>query len=328
MKKLLLLIAVLFIALQIQAQAPQALKYQAVARDGSGNILASKSVSFRISILKGSASGSSVYTETHAVSTNEFGLANLNIGMGTVVSGVFNTINWGDDKYFTKIEFDKDGESGYVLMGTSQMLSVPYALNTNTAAFSQTSQTVIEKQTLSITGDSLKISGGNKVKLPSNADIERGTLKVSTHGDTLYLTPTNYVIIPGSSAANFPGLDSVIYPKNALYGTNILSLTDTVYTLNDWHSLSAQLPAGTSLNVTLKGIDSLLTWAYVVGSVHNWGISSFHYVHSYSSQTFTAMGSNLSCDLKFLFDKVGYYQIEYYEFGSGSPTRTKRIHVK
>ena len=110
------------------AQTPQAFKYQAIARDNSGNILVNQSVSFRISILQGSTSGPSMYTETQTATTNQFGLANLNIGMGTVVSGNFSTISWGSNSYFVKMEFDPTGASNFTLMGTSQLLSVPYAL--------------------------------------------------------------------------------------------------------------------------------------------------------------------------------------------------------
>ena len=109
-------------------QAPQMFKYQAVARDLSGNVLANQSVGFQISILQGSVAGTSVYTETQATTTNDFGLVNLEIGNGTWVAGDFTSIGWGNDTYFAKIEMDETGGTNYQLMGTSQLLSVPYAL--------------------------------------------------------------------------------------------------------------------------------------------------------------------------------------------------------
>lgn len=133
MKKVFTIILVtLFKIGGVIAQAPQAIKYQAIARDISGNILASQNVSFRISILQGSASGPSMYTETQTATTNQFGLANLNIGTGTVVSGNFSTIGWGSNTYFVQMEFDPAGGSNYSLMGTSQFLSVPYSLYSET----------------------------------------------------------------------------------------------------------------------------------------------------------------------------------------------------
>ncbi|MBN2174695.1 MAG: hypothetical protein JW731_11215 [Bacteroidales bacterium] len=118
----------LLFGLSLLAQTPQAFKYQAIARDNAGNLIANQNVSFRISILQGSAGGTCVYTETHALKTNDFGLANLNVGGGVPVSGNFSTIGWGSNTYFLKIEMDPLGGSAYQLMGTSQLLSVPYAL--------------------------------------------------------------------------------------------------------------------------------------------------------------------------------------------------------
>ena len=109
-------------------QTPQSMNYQAVARNSKGDILANQVINFRISILKGSSAGTAVYVETQKYTTNQFGLANLKIGVGTVVSGVFSTINWGNDSYFVKIEMDQNGGTSFQLMGVSQLLSVPYSL--------------------------------------------------------------------------------------------------------------------------------------------------------------------------------------------------------
>ena len=83
-------------------------------------------VSLKVSILSGSATGTSVYTETHQKATSEFGIVNLNIGNGTLVSGSFNNIQWGNNLYFVKIELDLTGGGNYTFISTSQLLSVPY----------------------------------------------------------------------------------------------------------------------------------------------------------------------------------------------------------
>jgi hypothetical protein len=127
------LTALIFLPGQADAQAPEQMKYQAVARDNGGNILSNQLISFRISILQGSSTGTSVYSETHQVTSNDFGLANLNIGNGTVQSGNFSSIEWSSDSYFLQVEMDETGGSAYQLMGTSQLLSVPYALQAKTA---------------------------------------------------------------------------------------------------------------------------------------------------------------------------------------------------
>jgi predicted MFS family arabinose efflux permease len=92
-KKFTLISIILFMTTTLLAQTPQAFKYQAVARDASGNVLSIQNVSFQLSILQGSAVGISVYTETHATVTNEFGLVNLEIGNGTLVSGNFSSVD-------------------------------------------------------------------------------------------------------------------------------------------------------------------------------------------------------------------------------------------
>jgi hypothetical protein len=108
------------------AQAPQAFKYQAIARDATGAPLVNSNINVRILIHDVNAGGPVIYLETHSVSTNQFGLFSLNIGQGTPVSGTFNSINWGSGNKF--IEQEIDNGSGFISIGTSQLLSVPYAL--------------------------------------------------------------------------------------------------------------------------------------------------------------------------------------------------------
>ncbi|MEQ1743802.1 MAG: tail fiber domain-containing protein [Saprospiraceae bacterium] len=112
----------------ISAQAPQAIPYQAVARNAAGNLLQNQTVGVRFTIHDGTATGTVVYQETHNTATNQLGLFSLNIGSGTVVSGSFAGINWGISSKFAQVEIDPAGGMSFVDMGTVQMLSVPYAL--------------------------------------------------------------------------------------------------------------------------------------------------------------------------------------------------------
>ena len=97
-------------------------------RNTNGEVVANKAVSLRISILSGSINGISVYSETHAKTTDASGLISLQIGNGTVISGAFSSILWGNAAYFIKLEADFNGGSNYVLLGTQELMSVPYAL--------------------------------------------------------------------------------------------------------------------------------------------------------------------------------------------------------
>ncbi|MCD6446659.1 MAG: hypothetical protein J7L40_00680, partial [Candidatus Marinimicrobia bacterium] len=133
MKKLFFTLTALVIGIQLFAQTPESFKYQAVIRDASGNVITNQTVGLQIEILQGSETGTSVYSETWNVLTNTFGLINLNIGEGNVQSGIFSSIDWGNDSYFVKISIDITGGASYTEMGTSQLLSVPYALHAKTA---------------------------------------------------------------------------------------------------------------------------------------------------------------------------------------------------
>ncbi|MCX6351469.1 MAG: hypothetical protein NTX03_06380 [Bacteroidetes bacterium] len=128
MQKILSFLCLAFLATTAFSQAPKSINYQAVARDNTGKVIANKTVSLRLSILDSSATGSTIYTETHSATTNAFGLFTLAIGNGTVVSGTFSTINWGGSNKFLKTEMDATGGTSYSVVGTSQFLSVPYTL--------------------------------------------------------------------------------------------------------------------------------------------------------------------------------------------------------
>ncbi len=110
-------------------QAPQRINYQAVVRNASGTPVINQNVSLRFSILDVSASGTVLYSETQSATTNAFGLANVQIGSGTIVSGTFNTIAWNSASKFLKVEADITGGTTYANLATVEMISVPFALN-------------------------------------------------------------------------------------------------------------------------------------------------------------------------------------------------------
>lgn len=126
---------VLFILIcnHLSAQAPNEFRYQAVARDASGEVLPSTNVGVEISIRDLSASGTIIFMENHNVSTNEFGLFNLSIGSGTSTLGSISAIDWTSGAKFIEVGVDLTGGTNYESLGASQLLSVPYALHANTA---------------------------------------------------------------------------------------------------------------------------------------------------------------------------------------------------
>jgi hypothetical protein len=112
---------------------PNAFNYSAVARDAAGDPIVTSTIGIHITILKTSPTGASQYSENHFVNTDAFGLFNLVIGAGAVQSGNMATIDWSNDTYYLKVGMDANGGSSFVTMGTTQLLSVPYALYAKTA---------------------------------------------------------------------------------------------------------------------------------------------------------------------------------------------------
>ncbi|WP_372934176.1 hypothetical protein, partial [Mariniphaga sediminis] len=126
-----LLLSISFVPV-IQAQSPAKMSYQAVIRDADSQLLSNTQVSMQISILQGSADGIAVYIETQTPTSNANGLVSIEIGAGTS-SDDLSTIDWANGPYFIKTETDPDGGTNYSITGTSQLLSVPYALHAKTA---------------------------------------------------------------------------------------------------------------------------------------------------------------------------------------------------
>ncbi len=129
MKKSVTILAAVLITASVFAQAPQKMSYQAVIRNSSDQLVVNTQIGMQISILQGSSTGTPVYVETQTPTTNANGLVTIEIGGGIG----FDTINWANGPYFIKTETDLTGGTNYTISGTSELLSVPYALNAKKA---------------------------------------------------------------------------------------------------------------------------------------------------------------------------------------------------
>ncbi len=136
MKKLLICFSFYCAGGLLFAQAPHKMSYQAVIRNSNNALVTNASVGMRISILQGNITGAVIYSETHLINSNANGLVSLEIGGGSVLSGTFSSIGWASGPYFVKTETDPSGGSNYSISGTSQLLSVPYALYAETSGSS------------------------------------------------------------------------------------------------------------------------------------------------------------------------------------------------
>ncbi len=128
MKQLLLTFILVCVCALGQAQTPQLISYQAVARDLTGKVLSEKPISVQVEILQGSNQGTAVYTETHELTTTKTGTINLLIGGGNAQAGTFAEIDWSKAPYFLRLGMKQGKETGYTEVSNTQMVSVPYAL--------------------------------------------------------------------------------------------------------------------------------------------------------------------------------------------------------
>ena len=126
MKRLFTFIAAIIVATSVFAQSPEKMSYQAVVRD-TERLVSNQEVGMQISILQGTVNGIAVYTETQTPTTNVNGLISIEIGAG-VTSDDLSLIDWTDGPYFVKTETDPTGGSNYTITGTSELLSIPFAL--------------------------------------------------------------------------------------------------------------------------------------------------------------------------------------------------------
>lgn len=205
------------------AQSPQGITYQAAARNSSGAVLAGTAISVRFTIKDSVATGTIKYRETHNVTTTMQGLFNVIVGQGTPALGTFAGINWTTNAKFMQVEIDPAGGSSYLDMGTQQMMSVPYALNTGALKF-----------TVSATGDTLYSGGGNFVVVPgisaANCTVTAGTITGTATVTAGSTTTLSNAIIGGtwsSSTSSIATVGSTGLVTGVAAGTATVSYTVT-----------------------------------------------------------------------------------------------------
>ena len=219
MKKITLIALLLCSFTLLFAQAPQKMSYQSVIRKTDGSLVVNTSVGIKISILQGSASGTAVYVETQTTTTNVNGLATLAIGGGTPITGTFAEINWASGTYFIKTETDPTGGTNYTITGTSQLLSVPYALYAGSSK---------GKTSILITGNITDVQAATQIAAEfgpytENVYIEN-TTGLTTVDLSAFTSLVNLLITKNSNLTtiNLSGL-TAIYDSFTIDSNNVLS---------------------------------------------------------------------------------------------------------
>lgn len=181
MKTILLLIAALGLTLTAAiAQVPDAFNYQAIARNAQGQPVINQNISVKISIIDTTAGvGSIPYSELHLKTTNQFGLFTLSVGQPTsIITGTFAGINWGAGKKYMKVELDPAAGTNYSDMGTTQLLSVPFAFSSNDP-WKKTGNDIVNTNTKNV--------GIGVASIPSESKLVVGAVNSINEGGQIQL---------------------------------------------------------------------------------------------------------------------------------------------
>jgi hypothetical protein len=279
MKRIFTILAAVLMTATVWGQSPEKMSYQAVIRNSSNALVTSTNVGMQISILQGSETGTVVYTETQTTSTNANGLVSLEIGSGTVVSGTFATIDLANGPYFIKTETDPTGGTNYTIAGTSQLLSVPYALHAKTAEIvTETDPIYTGSEAASITASDItnlgNLSGTNtgdqdlstlatKTALGDSTALVRSEIPdvsgfLSTETDPVYttsqaanITATDITNLGNLSGINTGDQDLSTLATTTALGDSTAQLRSEIPAVAD--GSETQVTAGTNVSVTGSG---------------------------------------------------------------------------
>ncbi|AXG68756.1 hypothetical protein KORDIASMS9_00972 [Kordia sp. SMS9] len=284
MKKTIFTLLTFLVTLTTFAQAPELVNYQAIIRNSDGNLVQDSNIGMRVSILQTNATGTAVYTETHTVSTNTNGLVTIMIGGGTS-SDDFSAIDWSTGPYFIKTETDIAGGTNYTITGTSQLLSVPYALYAKTAG------------SVSGGGSSNQSATQNPLNLNNNTSFafkssdENKIYAWSNQGSWSFVSYTNTAYGAGSLIASNGNFAFKASDDNKMYAWSFVTYnwTSVDYTNTAYGAGSITASKG---NFIFKGSDDNKYFVWN-GKTGVW--SSISYVNTaYGPNSLTASEGNFA----------------------------------
>ncbi len=256
MKKIILSILVLSgLWSNSRAQSPAAVNYQAALRNPSGNIMANEAVVLRLSVLQESTAGASKYSEEHNVTSNAQGMVNVQIGKGSNVTGELDAIIWGDNSYFLKVEMQQNGV--FVTMGTSELVSVPYALYSNVSgsaakADSTGYATIAGHSLTSVHADTSKMA--TEMKLNDLVDVNASA---PVNGQVLQWDGTEWKPANNGAAWSLSGNNGTSPAANFL-GT--IDSNDLVIRTDSMHRMRITASGGVLWGDSLRGEGKKVIW--------------------------------------------------------------------
>ncbi len=188
LKKVVGLFLLMFLVSFVHAQTETGIPYQGILRDNTGSELTNTSASIQAIIRINTLNGQIIFSESHSVTTDDFGYFQIIIGTGSVNNSFpdFSQIDWSTNLKFLQIQVNTG--NGFTDLGTSQLLSVPYAL------------------------------------FADDCDCD---MSISPTGDTLFTGGGGFLIVPGLSNANpeFGGFGIIVLPGNNICAAQQISVT-------------------------------------------------------------------------------------------------------
>ena len=270
------------LSVNICAQAPQKMSYQAVIRNSNNSLIVSTPIGIKVSVLQGSANGTVTYSETQVQNTNINGLVSLEIGMGTALIGTFSSINWANGPYFIQTEVDPNGGVNYSVMGVTELISVPYALYSGNAQVSGFSHYIGETFNGGVIYYIYKGSDGLEHGLivsTTESIAKWQTTGVLVNADRSWDGVYNTNLISGSPAVNYiatlgpnwylPSLDELILLHGSRFEVNKALFTNnqTLLSLSLYYWSSTEYSASEALSY-----DFLTGYTDVSGKNLNYGV--------------------------------------------------------
>jgi hypothetical protein len=285
MKKLYLLIAFI-VTIATFAQAPQGFNYQATVRNSSGALIVNQNVNFKFNVMLNSQTSVPVYSETHYVPTDDLGAVNLVIGQGTSSTGTFSNINWGTGNYYMGIELNTG--NGYVAMGTTQLLSVPYALYANSAGSATTNSGGFSHYVGEFFG------GGIIYSLwKDNTGAEHGLIVDLNYLSNSQIWSNIDNPIGTSAQSNWDGLsnsNAIVAQAGHISSAAALCLNSVNGRQNDWY-----LPSIDELNllwnnafIVNKGLSTITGATQLSPKVYNWSSTEYQNTDEFGNNNFGA----------------------------------------